>query len=91
MRVNIYSILLLTIPTIGMYLSMSSCTPTSSRHASRFKCVVDSVSYHGVGEDNTLQLDPYWELFNKEYNLMVKSAIKREVGDTIVVDSVFIK
>jgi hypothetical protein len=47
--------------------------------------VVDSVDYHQIGEDNTLQTTPYWKLYLKEPDMWIRSNSKYENGDTITV------
>ena len=46
---------------------------------------IDSVEYHGVGHDNTLQVSPYYKLHLKEADAWVRSNFKYFKGDTIVV------
>ena len=45
--------------------------------------IVDSVVYHRVGEDNTLQTTPYWKLYFKGEKIGISSHIRYEIGDTI--------
>ena len=45
--------------------------------------VVDSVDYHQIGEDNTLQTTPYWKIYLKGEKVGVTSYRKYEIGDTI--------
>ena len=73
-----------------LVLTLMSCNQ-SVKVRKQVRCVVDSVEYHGVGYDNTMQLDPYWKLYVNEYNVVVKSHKPHEVGDTIEIDSIFIK
>jgi len=46
---------------------------------------VDSVDYHGVGHDNTLQVEPYWKVWTSNPRLVVRSRHPVEVGDSITV------
>ena len=71
-------------------LTIMSCTQSTTERKS-VKCVVDSVEYHGVGHDNVMQLDPYWKLYVNEYDVVVKSRKPHDVGDTIYIDSIFVK
>jgi hypothetical protein len=45
--------------------------------------VVDSIDYHQIGEDNTLQTTPYWKIYLKGEKVGVTSYRKYEIGDTI--------
>jgi hypothetical protein len=45
--------------------------------------IVDSVVYHRVGGDNTLQTTPYWKLYFKGEKIGVTSYRGYEIGDTI--------
>jgi hypothetical protein len=47
------------------------------------KFVVDSVEYHGIGQDNSLQTTPYWRIHLKENNLWTKVIEPQNVGDTV--------
>jgi len=73
-----------------LVLTLMSCNQ-SVKVRKPIKCVVDSVEYHGVGQDHVMQLDPYWKLYVKEYNVVVKSRKCHNIGDTIEIDSIFIK
>ena len=45
--------------------------------------VVDSIDYHQISEDNTLQTTPYWKLYLKGEEVGVTSFRRYEIGDTI--------
>jgi hypothetical protein len=45
--------------------------------------VVDSIDYHQIGEDNTLQTTPYWKIYLKGEKVGVTSYRRYEIGDTI--------
>jgi hypothetical protein len=49
----------------------------------KMKFVLDSVEYHGIGQDNTLQTTPYWRVHLKENNLWTSVITRQEVGDTV--------
>jgi hypothetical protein len=46
---------------------------------------IDSVQYHGIGSDNTLQVSPYWKLHLREPDMWIRSNSNYKKGDTIVV------
>ena len=46
---------------------------------------IDSVQYHGVGSDHTLQVSPYWKLHLVEPDIWIRSNSKYEKGDKITV------
>ena len=62
---------------------MSSCTMKPDVLETKMKCVIDSVEYHGIGQDNTLQTTPYWRIHLKENDLWAKVIKPQNVGDTV--------
>ena len=62
---------------------MSSCTIKHDVIEEKMKFVVDSVEYHGIGQDNSLQTTPYWRIHLKENNLWTKVIEPQNVGDTV--------
>jgi hypothetical protein len=62
---------------------ISSCTMKPDVLETKMKLVVDSVEYHGIGQDHSLQTTPYWRIHLKENNLWVKVIKPQEVGDTV--------
>lgn len=51
---------------------------------------VDSVDYHPIGKDNTLQVSPYWRIRPKGTTYFITSTRPYSVGDTIVVTERYI-
>ena len=49
---------------------ISSCTMKPDVLETKMKLVVDSVEYHGIGQDNSLQTTPYWRIHLKEKNFL---------------------
>jgi hypothetical protein len=62
---------------------ISSCNMKPDVLETKMKFVLDSVEYHGIGQDNTLQTTPYWRVHLKEKNLWTKVITRQEVGDTV--------
>ena len=62
---------------------ISSCTMKPDVLETKMKLVIDSVEYHGIGQDHSLQTTPYWRIHLKENNLWVKVIKPQEVGDTV--------
>lgn len=62
---------------------ISSCNMKPDVLETKMKFVLDSVEYHGIGQDNTLQTTPYWRVHLKEKNLWTKIITRQEVGDTV--------
>ena len=62
---------------------ISSCTMKPDVLETKMKLVVDSVEYHGIGQDHSLQTTPYWRIHLKENNLWAKVIKPQEVGDTV--------
>lgn len=73
--------------TLGIFLGLilMSCKYKDNHTDTKVKCVIDSVEYHGVGYDNTLQLTPYWKLYLKEPQLKIRSYKPYDKGDTIYI------
>jgi hypothetical protein len=53
--------------------------------------IVDSVEYHPIGSDNTLQTTPYWKVRLVGESVGIRSYRKYNVGDTIEVIKKVIK
>ena len=62
---------------------MSSCNMKPDVLETKMKFVLDSVEYHGIGQDHSLQTTPYWRVHLKENNLWTKIITHQEVGDTV--------
>lgn len=62
---------------------ISSCTIKPDVLETKMKFVIDSVEYHGIGQDNSLQTTPYWNIHLKEKNLWTRVIKRQEVGDTV--------
>ena len=62
---------------------ISSCTMKPDVLETKMKFVLDSVEYHGIGQDHSLQTTPYWRVHLKEKNLWTKIITRQEVGDTV--------
>ena len=62
---------------------MSSCNMKPDVLETKMKFVLDSVEYHGIGQDHSLQTTPYWRIHLKEKNLWTKVINRQEVGDTV--------
>lgn len=62
---------------------MSSCNMKPDVLETKMKFVIDSVEYHGIGQDHSLQTTPYWRVHLKEKNLWTKIITRQEVGDTV--------
>ena len=62
---------------------ISSCNMKPDVLETKMKFVVDSVEYHAIGQDNSLQTTPYWSIHLKEKNLWTKVITHQEVGDTV--------
>ena len=62
---------------------ISSCNMTPDVLETKMKLVIDSVEYHGIGQDHSLQTTPYWRVHLKEKNLWTKVITHQEVGDTV--------
>lgn len=71
--------------TIVFFLGvlLMSCKYKTNYIDSKIKCVIDSVEYHGIGHDNTLQTTPYWKVYLKEPKTRITTYRSYEKGDTI--------
>jgi hypothetical protein len=66
-------------------IGFTSCNSKYTITETPRDCVIDSVQYHGVGSDNTLQISPYWKLHLTEPNIWIRSNSKYKKGDTITI------
>ena len=62
---------------------ISSCNMKPDVLETKMKLVIDSVEYHGIGQDHSLQTTPYWRVHLNEKNLWTKVITHQEVGDTV--------
>ena len=44
---------------------------------------IDSVEYHSIGSDNTLQVTPYWRVRLKGTKIFITTYDNKEKGDSI--------
>jgi hypothetical protein len=66
-------------------IGFTSCNSKYTITETPTDCVIDSVQYHGVGSDNTLQVSPYWKLHLVEPDIWIRSNSKYKKGDTITI------
>ena len=69
-----------------MLVGITSCTNDYVITETPTSYYIDSVQYHGVGHDNTLQVSPYWKLHLQEPNVWIRSNVKYSKGDSVVVN-----
>ena len=69
---------------ISCVVGLLSCN-VKSYEDNVLKYSVDSVDYHGIGQDNTLQTTPYWMCHLKESDRWVRVYNEVSVGDTMKV------
>jgi len=69
---------------IGLVL-LNSVTYKYDITIKHVKYQVDSVVYHPIGGDNTLQVSPYWKAHLKGVNLFITTYQHVTVGDSIQV------
>ena len=75
---------LFVILLIGFLIAIIA-VPKSEIKTTQKICTIDSVEFHGMGHDNTLQIDPYYKIHLKEYNMWTRTHFKYKVGDSIVI------
>lgn len=69
---------------ILLLTGLVSCVDKVNYTSTKSFCVVDSVEYHGVGQDNSLQTTPYWNVHVKDSSFWVRSYHPYKKGDTII-------
>jgi len=62
-----------------------SCSNNTRYDEIKLKYVIDSVEYHPIGHDNTLQTSPYWKLHINDGKNKIVSRQPYEKGDSIEV------
>jgi hypothetical protein len=70
---------------IVIFATLLSCKESVSFIDTQMTCTVDSVMYHSIGSDNTLQVTPYWKAHMKELNVWMTTYQIINVGDTVPV------
>jgi hypothetical protein len=66
-------------------------TPKLETETHQETVTIDSVEFHPMGHDNTLQFEPYWKIHLKEPHMWTRTHFKHVVGDTMVVSVKTIK
>jgi hypothetical protein len=66
---------------------LTSCIDNTKFIDTPVKCEIDSVEYHGIGQDNTLQTTPYWKVRLKKEKVWIRTStgVKYSKGDSIIV------
>jgi hypothetical protein len=54
-------------------------------------CTIDSVQYIGIGQDNALQVTPYWNIHLKESDVWMRTNVRHIEGDIITTTIVKVK
>ena len=67
---------------ISCVVGLLSCNVKSYEDKVVFN-TIDSVEYHGIGQDNTLQTSPYWMCHLKESGRWVRTYTESSVGDSL--------
>lgn len=71
---------------IILLLGLTSCNNNYIITETPTSYYIDSVQYHGIGHDNTLQVSPYWKLHLKEPDMWIRSNVNYSKGDSVVVN-----
>lgn len=69
---------------ILLLTGLVSCVDKSDLTTTKSFCIVDSVEYHGIGQDNSLQTTPYWKVRVKDSISWIRSYYPYKKGDTII-------
>ncbi len=69
----------------SLLIVLISCKYKTQYDSTKAKYVIDSVEYHPIGYDNTLQTTPYWKLYLCDKKYKVVSYRPYQKGDTIEV------
>jgi hypothetical protein len=64
---------------------LSSCNIKPDYVESKMEFAVDSVEYHGIGQDNSLQTTPYWRVHLKESEIWLRMSNPTQVGDSVTI------
>jgi hypothetical protein len=84
-------LLLFGLSFLLIYLVTSNLNPPKF-YDSQFKYEIDSVEYHPIGGDNTLQTTPYWKCHLKGTRINVTSYQMRSKGDSMeVIEKILIQ
>ena len=64
---------------------LSACNIKPDYVETKMEFVVDSVEYHGIGQDNSLQTTPYWKVHLKESEIWLRMSNPTQVGDSVTI------
>ncbi len=64
---------------------LSACNIKPDYVETKMDFVVDSVEYHGIGQDNSLQTTPYWKVHLKESEIWLRMSNPTQVGDSVTI------
>jgi hypothetical protein len=64
---------------------LSSCNLKPDYLETKMGFAVDSVEYHGIGQDNSLQTTPYWRVHLKESEIWLRMSNPTQVGDSVTI------
>ena len=67
---------------ILLLTGLVSCTNNVTYTNTESTKIVDSVEYHGIGQDHSLQTTPYWNVYVKD-SIWIRSTSPVKNGDTI--------
>ena len=68
---------------ILLLTGLVSCNIKPDYIESKMVYAVDSVEYHAIGQDNSLQTTPYWRVHLKESEIWLKMSNPTQVGDSV--------
>jgi hypothetical protein len=68
---------------ILLLTGLISCVDKDNYITTKSSCVVDSVEYHGIGQDHSLQTTPYWNVHVKD-SIWIRSTSPVKKGDRII-------
>ena len=64
---------------------LSACNIKPDYVETKMEFVVDSVEYHGIGQDNSLQTTPYWKVHLKESEIWLRMSNPTQVDDSVTI------
>jgi hypothetical protein len=70
---------------ILLLTGLVSCSIKTETTETKMKFTTDSIEYHGIGQDHSLQTTPYWRIHIKETNMWVRTQNPTNVGDSITI------
>ena len=83
---KLYRIIFIIVMVISLIVVINilyNCKKNYISYDEKVMYQIDSVEYHSIGSDNTLQVTPYWKVRLKGSSIFITTYDNKEKGDSI--------